>query len=143
MKRLFLVSTFIVASICSLTAQQKQDATTDLQNSSNSQKEYLQMKKGKMVVVSGDKTMPMESAMTLKNGTMMNPDGSYQLANGGKQMKLHNNQFMDMNGIKYTSLNNLQKGKGIDPAAHDMKNMGSGNMGSQMGNQNMSGMGHH
>ncbi len=143
MKRLFLVSTFIVASICTLTAQQKQDATAALQNSSNSQKEYLQMKKGKIVVVSGDKTMPMETTMTLKNGIMMHPDGSYQPANGGKQLKLHNNQCMDMNGKKYTSVTNLQKGKGIDPAAHNMKNMGKRNMSSQMGNKNMSGMGHH
>jgi hypothetical protein len=82
--------------------------------------------------------MQMQHDMTLKNGTVIKPDGSYQLKNG-KQLSLRNGQCMDMNGRKYRSEAMLQR--------KTQMNHGKGMQGQKMqsGGHNMMGTGgsHH
>ncbi len=44
----------------------------------------------------------IQNDMVLENGTVIKPDGSYQLKNG-TLLHLRNGQIMDMNGVKYKS----------------------------------------
>jgi hypothetical protein len=66
------------------------------------------MKDGKMLHNMDGKEMQMQNNMTLKNGTIIKPDGSYQLKNG-KQLHLLDGQCMDMNGRKYMSQGMMQR----------------------------------
>ncbi len=83
----------------------------------------------------------MQNDMTLKNGTIVKPDGSYQLKNG-KQLHLRDGQCMDMSGRKYMSQGMMQRQM---QGNHGMNNMQGQKMQSGSHGQNMNGGGgmHH
>ena len=65
---------------------------------------YLLMENGKVLLIMDETGMgiKMENDMTLKNGTIIKPDGSYQLQSG-IQLQLQKGQVIDANGAAYKS----------------------------------------
>ena len=129
MKKLLFVLTSTIILIGTTAAQSQREEQKTRQDAVI-KNEHLLMKDGKMLQIIDGKEMQMQNHMTLKNGTMIHPDGSYQLKNG-KQGHLHNGHCMDMSGKKYRSQHMLQK-----------RMMGRHNMNMTGHGQNMMG-GHH
>lgn len=65
---------------------------------------YFFMENGRVLHILEETGMgsKIQNDMVLKNGTVIKPDGSYQLKNG-TLLRLRNGQIMDINGIKYKS----------------------------------------
>ena len=57
----------------------------------------IMMKDGKLMITQNGKTMPMETEMTLKNGTRVMTDGTYMDKNGST-MRMKNGDHMMMSG---------------------------------------------
>ena len=129
MKKLLFVLTSTIMLIGTAAAQSQQEEQKTQQDAGVKNEHFL-MKDGKMLHIIDGKEMQMQDQMTLKNGTMIHPDGSYKLKNG-KQRYLHNGHCMDMSGKKYRSQYMLQK-----------RMMGRHNMNMNGHGQNMMG-GHH
>lgn len=103
MKKAFLTSmllTMLTGTIMAQTGQVEQK----MQQNVIEDKGYLLMENGKVLLIMDETGMgiKMENDMTLKNGTIIKPDGSYQLQNGIK-LQLQNEQVMDANGAAYKS----------------------------------------
>ena len=77
--------------------------------------------------------MLMQNQMVMQNGTVMHPDGSYQVKNG-KKRQLHNGHCMDMKGKKYRSHQIFQR---------NMLRMHGSSMHSGNNHSNMNMNGHH
>lgn len=107
MKKMILVSMAIIMLTGTLAAQNQQEEKKTGQHAVAGN-EHLVMKDGKMLHNMDGKEMQSQNEMTLKNGTTIKPDGSYQLKNG-KQLHLRNGQCMDMNGRKYNSQGMMQR----------------------------------
>ncbi|OQP60158.1 hypothetical protein A3860_34320 [Niastella vici] len=106
MKKIFLAALSVLL-FTTITMAQQQGENKNQQNAVAND-EHLMMKEGKMYHNVTGKEMMLENPMTMPNGTVIHPDGSYQLKNG-KQRKLLNGQCMDMNGKKYRSHQMFQK----------------------------------
>jgi hypothetical protein len=133
MKKMLLVPLSLLLLTGTIVAQSQQEEQKTQPNAA-AMNEHFQMKEGKMLHIMNGKEMQVQNDMTLKNGTMIHPDGSYQLKNG-KQLSLRNGQCMDMDGKKYRSHQIFQKRM---TGKHDMdgnrKNMRmNGNKGRMMG----------
>ena len=107
MKKLLFVPMLLIIMTGTIVAQSQQEEQKTQQNAIG-KNEHLLMKEGKMLHIMDGKEMQMQNQMTLKNGTMINPDGSFQLKNG-KQFRLNNGQCMDMSGKRYRSQEMFQK----------------------------------
>lgn len=59
--------------------------------------ECVMMKEGKMMVMTGGKTMNLDKPITLKNGTMVMKDGKVKMKDG-KTMMMKEGESMDMDG---------------------------------------------
>ena len=87
------------------------------------------MENGKVLLIMDETGMgiKMENDMTLKNGTIIKPDGSYQLQSG-IQLQLQNGQVMDANGAAYKSerkfLKKTHRKKVEKPKAQKMHSTG-------------------
>ncbi|MDP1764275.1 MAG: hypothetical protein Q8L07_10345 [Sediminibacterium sp.] len=139
MKKLFFVPMSLIMMTGTIVAQNQQ-AEQKIQQNAVVKVEYLVMKDGKMLHTTDGKDMLMQHDMTLKNGMMIKPDGSYQLKNG-KQLRLRDGQCMDMNGSKYRSQGMFQrKMQGKYGMGMQGKNMHSGG---QIQKMNGNGSGHH
>ena len=57
----------------------------------------IMMKDGKLMITQNGKTMPMETEMTLENGTRVMTDGTYMDKNGSI-MRMKNGDHMMMSG---------------------------------------------
>ena len=101
MKKLLFVPMSLLMLTGTIVAQSQQTEQKIQQNVVEKNDHFL-MEDGKMLHVIDGKGMQMQNDMTLKNGTMIKLNGSYQLSNG-KQLRLRNGQCMDMNGSKYRS----------------------------------------
>ena len=130
MKKILLAAMSIVSLTTASIAQQQQGESKSQQITAVND-EHLLMKNGKMFHNMNGKEMMMQNQMTMRNGTVMNADGSFQLKNG-KQRHLSNGQCMDMNGKKYRSHQMFQRG---------MMRMHGANMHTGGNHQNM--RGHH
>ena len=108
MKKILLAAMSIVSLTTASIAQQQQGESKSQQITAVND-EHLLMKNGKMFHNMNGKEMMMQNQMTMRNGTVMNADGSFQLKNG-KQRHLSNGQCMDMNGKKYRSHQMFQRG---------------------------------
>ena len=128
MKKIILVSMSLIMLAGTVVAQSHQEEQKTQQNAVE-KNEHFMMKDGKMLHNMHGKEMQMQTDMTLKNGMMIKPDGSYQLKNG-KQFQLRDGQCMDMNGRKFSSERMFQR-----------KMQGKHGMG--MHGQNMNSGGHH
>ncbi len=107
MKKAFLTSmllTMLTGTIMAQTGQVEQKMQQKMQQNVIEDKGYLLMENGKVLLIMDETGMgiKMENDMTLKNGTIIKPDGSYQLQNGIK-LQLQNEQVMDANGAAYKS----------------------------------------
>ena len=102
MKKSLLVSTFFLLFAGIINAQIKQENQKTQEKTTSVKTEFLIMKNGKVCHSVNGKQIEMQNQMTMKNGTVVNPDGSFKY-NDGKQVKLHNGECMDMNGKTYHS----------------------------------------
>ncbi|MBY0347370.1 MAG: hypothetical protein GTN67_00920 [Hydrotalea flava] len=107
MKKMLLVSMSLIILTGTIVAQSQQVEQKKHQNAVM-KNEHLVMKDGKILHNMDGKEMQMQNDMTLKNGTIIKPDGSYHLKNG-KQLHLRDGQCMDMNGRKYRSQGMMQR----------------------------------
>jgi len=103
MKKILLISlvlTMLTGTIMAQTGQVEQK----MQQNVIEDRGYLLMENGKVLLIMDETGMgiKMENDMTLKNGTIIKPDGSYQLQNDIK-LQLQNGQVMDANGAAYKS----------------------------------------
>lgn len=103
MKKTFLISmvlTMLTGIIMAQTGQVEQK----MQENVIEDRGYLLMENGKVLLIMDETGMgiKMENDMTLKNGTSIKPNGSYQLQSG-IQLQLQNGQVMDANGAAYKS----------------------------------------
>jgi len=80
------------------------------------------MKDGKMMMMQGDKTMPMTKEMTMTDGTKCLPDGTC-LKNDGTKMTMTNGQCMMMDG-RMTTMDKMMKG-GQMKSGHKMNKVKS------------------
>ena len=132
MKKMILVSMSLILLTGTIVAQSQQEEQKTQQNAVV-EKEHLVMKEGKMMHNMDGKEMQMQNDMTLKNGTTVKPDGSYQLRNG-KQLHLRNGQCMDMDGKKYRSHQMFQRKMQMNHGREmHGQNMNSGGHQSMMG----------
>ena len=121
-KTLFLLISTITLVGTAISQNQQQEQNVGIKN------EHLLMKDGKILRIMDGQEMLMKSPMTLKNGVVIYPNGSYQLKNG-KQRHLRNRQCMDMNGKKYKSQRMFQKkigGHNMQMSGHGGNMMGTG-----------------
>lgn len=102
MKKTLLVSTFFLLFLGIMNAQNKQDNQNSQEKSTATKNEFLMMKNGKVCHIVNGKQIQLQIQMTMKNGAVVNPDGSCKFKDG-KQLKLHNGECMDMNGKTYHS----------------------------------------
>ena len=107
MKMMILVFMSMIMLTGTIVAQSQQEEQKTQQDAV-AKNEHLVMNDGKMMHNMDGKEMQIENDKTLKNGTTIKPDGSYQLKNG-KQLSLRNGQCMDMNGRKYRSQGMFQR----------------------------------
>ncbi len=125
MKKILLAAMSLILLAPASFAQQPQTGNINQQTTND---EHLIMKDGKMYHNMNGKEMLLDNSMTLQNGTIMQPNGSYQLKNG-KQRQLKNGHCMDMNGKKYRSHQMYQKsmmrmhGAGMHSGGHQGMNM--------------------
>lgn len=66
------------------------------------QEEHFMLKDGQMMQFKEGEQAPLQNSFTLRNGTIVNPDGSYQLRNG-RQLRLRDGECLAMDGKKYRS----------------------------------------
>lgn len=103
MKKTLLISmvlTMLTGTVMAQTGQVEQK----MQQNVIEDRGYLLMENGKVLLIMDETGMgiQMENDMTLKNGTIIKPNGSYQLQSG-IQLQLQNGQVMDANGAAYKS----------------------------------------
>jgi hypothetical protein len=103
MKKILIIALLLIAGN-QLSAQQP--ATGDRDRDRLQQKDrlrtedHLMMKDGKMYQVKNGTATALTSAMTLKNGWTVAPNGNCQLANK-ETFQMRNGQYMDMQGNRY------------------------------------------
>lgn len=68
------------------------------------QEDHLMLKDGSCLLVQDGVPSAIQSQMRLNNGTIVNPDGSYQLQNQ-QRYQLKNGEYMDMDGNRYLNQN--------------------------------------
>lgn len=104
MKKMFfmLVSLFLVTGAV-VTAQdqiQKKDRIH--------QEDHLRMQDGSCLLVKDGVPTKLQTQLKLNNGSVVNPDGSYQLQNQ-KKYQLRNGECLDMNCNRYLNQNQYNK----------------------------------
>jgi hypothetical protein len=104
MKKMFfmLVSLFIVTGIAVVAQDQtrKQDRIH--------QEDHLILRDGSCYLVKQGVQTKLQTQLKLNNGTVVNPDGSYQLQNQ-QRYQLRDGECMDMNSNRYLNQNKFNK----------------------------------
>lgn len=72
--------------------------------------DYLYLKKGKLFQVTNGVQSTLQQKVTLQNGTVVNPDGTYQLQTR-EQYRLRDGECLDMNGNRYLNRNRFNQRK--------------------------------
>lgn len=103
MKKTLLISLVLTMLTGNIMAQAGQ-VEQKMQQNVFEDRGYLLKENDKVLLIMDETGMgiKMENDMTLKNGTIIKPDGSYQLQSG-VQLQLQNGQVMDANGAAYKS----------------------------------------
>lgn len=97
MKKLLTILAFLVCAT-SLSAQEKQKESKEkMTHHATAMKDCVMMEDGKMMVMKGGESMPMDQDMTLSNGTMVMKDGKVMMKNGKSKM-LKNGDCVYMDG---------------------------------------------
>jgi hypothetical protein len=86
MKNLKLISTKTVSLLALFLMVISLSATAQTAKKSTMMKDCCMMKDGKMMVMKGGKTMPMEKSMVMKNGTSCMTNGECTMKDGKKIM---------------------------------------------------------
>jgi len=95
MKRMFFLLAFVFLGTTALTAQERdQDRIQDQDRTK------LVMVNGEMLELRDRAEMRLKEKQTLDDGTVVNPDGTYQTRDG-KQLRLQDGECLDGDGIKY------------------------------------------
>lgn len=104
MKKMFfvLVSMFIMTAMVASAQDQtrKQDRIH--------QEDHLMLRDGSCYLVKQGEQVKLKTQLKLDNGTLVNPDGSYQLKNQ-KKYQMRNGECMDMKGNRYLNQNKFNK----------------------------------
>ena len=77
--------------------QEKPKATDTKETKAHAMVDHVMMKKGKMMIVKGGKSAPMETEMTLSDGSKVMTDGT-MVHKDGTKMKLEDGQMLGMDG---------------------------------------------
>lgn len=72
------------------------------------QEEHLHLQDGKLYQIRKGVRSEVKSQIKLKNGTVVNPDGSYMLKNQ-ERLRMSNGECMDMSGNIYKNQNMFNK----------------------------------
>lgn len=97
MKNLKLISTKAVSFLTLFLMVISLSTTAQTAKKSTMMKDCCMMKDGKMLVMKGGKTMPMEKSMVMKNGTTCMKNGECTMKDG-KKMQMKNGDCMEMSG---------------------------------------------
>lgn len=107
--RKFFLTTMTMALMATAAVAQHQHTNNPAPMGDMPQPQYFFMREeGKLLHVMNGKEMPVSEAMTLTNGTLVRPDGTYRLKKG-KEKKLVVGESMDMEGKVYSSINVMLK----------------------------------
>ena len=93
MKKLELFLVFVVLCTTGLTAQNQDNYTVQAQG-------HFMLINGDVFLVKDIQPMLLQSRITLSDGTIVNPDGTYQTKDL-KRYRLHEKECLDNDGIKY------------------------------------------
>lgn len=72
------------------------------------QKDHLMLHDGSCLLVNAGVSTKLTTPLKLNNGTIVNPDGSYQLQNQQK-LQLRDGECLDMNGARYLNQGKFNK----------------------------------
>lgn len=72
------------------------------------QEDHLRLQDGSCLLVKDGVPVKLKTQMKLNNGTLINPDGSYQLQNQEKY-QLRNGECLDLNGNRYLNQQQFNK----------------------------------
>jgi len=93
MKKLVLFLVIVIVHITSLTAQDQYSNQEQLQG-------HIMIVNGDVLLIQDNHPMRLQSGITLSDGTIVNPDGTYQTKDF-KKFRLHDGECLDNDGIKY------------------------------------------
>jgi len=105
---LLFVSTSVMSQDQDRTRQKDQDKTQLKKQDRIYQEDHLKMEAGKLYQVREGIKTQVQSQIRLQNGTVINPDGSYQFRDQDR-MQLKNGQCFDMAGNKYRNENKFNR----------------------------------
>lgn len=108
MKKIFvlLTSLFVMVGIEALAQDQERDR---IKKQDRIQLEdHLILRDGSCYLVKNGVQTKLENPIKLNNGTLINPDGSYQLQNQQRH-QLRDGECMDMSGNRYLNQNRFNK----------------------------------
>lgn len=92
------------------------------------QEDHLRLTDGKLYLLKNGQATEATQQVTLPNGTVVNPDGSYMLQNR-QRFQLRNGECLDMNGNRYMNQRMFNRrvmmtNKQIERAQNQMMNRG-------------------
>lgn len=108
-KILILFATAIFVITGAVQAQDRDRDQTKKQDRIH-QEDHLRLQDGSCLLVNKGVSTPLREPYKLKNGTIVNPDGSYQLQNQQK-LQLRNGECLDLNGNRYLNQNKFNQRK--------------------------------
>jgi hypothetical protein len=113
MKKMFLM--FLSLIILAVSAksqdtlrQRDRDRAPIQQRDRIHQEDHLMLLDGKLYSVNQGKRTLVQDPVTLSNGTVVNPNGSYQLRNN-ERLQLRNGECLDMSGNRYLNQNRFNQ----------------------------------
>lgn len=106
MKKLILVfaSLFLIVGSTVFAQDQDRIKTQDRIH----QEDHLRLQDGKLYLMNKGVQNQVKEQVKLSNGTVINPDGTYQLQNQQK-FQLRDGECIDMNGNRYLNQNRFNK----------------------------------
>ena len=101
------------------------------------QQDHILFQNGKLMQMKAGVATEMQEAYTFQNGTIVNPDGSYQLKNGKTKM-LKEGECISNSGVRFRSqqkmMNKSQSGMGRGKMNKKNRQMPAGQPGNQGSN---------
>jgi hypothetical protein len=113
MKKMFLMFLSLITLAVSAKSQdtlrqRDRDRAPIQQRDRIHQEDHLMLLDGKLYSVNQGKRTLVQDAVTLSNGTVVNPNGSYQLRNN-ERLQLRNGECLDMAGNRYLNQNRFNQ----------------------------------
>ena len=107
MKKIFLFALSTLLTGLTLSAQD-QDRDRTMQRDRIHQEDHIRLLDGKLYLYKQGTPGQVKEQMKLKNGTVLNPDGSYQLQNQQKY-QLRNGECLDLDGNRDLNQNRFNR----------------------------------